>query len=313
MIRDEGNSISRLLFLKQSSAVSLGLMFPDIFKTPLHASMITRKIPSSGELIPAIGLGSWITFNVGDSENELAPMRNVLREFVDAGGRVIDSSPMYGRSEYVIGKLAAGLSVTDKLWIATKVWTTGEKSGKTQIENSRDYFKTWPALIQVHNLQDLTTHLRTLHALKEEGKLKYIGITHYLDSEHETLAGLVKSEKLDFIQVNFSIKSRSAENYLLPLASDRGVGVIVNKPFESGGLFPAISNVSLPAWSKEWGIESWSAFFLKYIISNTNITCTIPATSQVSHLKENMAACFNPLPDDATRKKMVDYFVNNAR
>jgi len=275
--------------------------------------MITRKIPSSGELIPAIGLGSWITFNVGDSENELAPMRNVLGAFVEAGGKVIDSSPMYGRSEKVIGKLAAELNVTDKLWFATKVWTTGESSGKTQIENSREYFKKWPVLLQVHNLQDLKTHLRTLRALKEEGKLKYIGVTHYLDSEHETLANVVKSEKLDFIQVNFSIRSRSAENYLLPLAAERGVGVIINKPFESGALFPAINNVSLPTWSKEWGISSWSAFFLKYIISNTNITCTIPATSQVSHLKENMAACFGPVPDEATRKKMVEYFLNNAR
>ncbi len=313
MICDKENSISRLSFLKKSAAVTVGLMCPEIFKAQPHAAMITRKIPSSGELIPAIGLGSWITFNVGDSENELAPMRNVLRAFVDAGGKVIDSSPMYGRSEKVIGKLATELNATDKLWFATKVWTTGEKSGKTQIENSKDYFKTWPALLQVHNLQDLKTHLRTLRTLKEDGKLKYIGITHYLDSQHETLANLVKSEKLDFVQVNFSVRSRLAENYLLPLASDRGVAVIINKPFESGELFPAVTGVSLPAWSKEWGITSWPAFFLKYILSNKNITCTIPATSQVSHLKENMAACFGPLPDEAARKKMVDYFVSNAR
>ena len=313
MISEERNSISRLSFLIQTTAGSLSLIFPNVFKDRRSAAMITRKIPSSGELIPAIGLGSWITFNVGDSENELAPMRNVLGAFVEAGGKVIDSSPMYGRSEKVIGKLAAELNVTDKLWFATKVWTTGESSGKTQIENSREYFKKWPVLLQVHNLQDLKTHLRTLRALKEEGKLKYIGITHYLDSEHETLANVVKSEKLDFIQVNFSIRSRSAENYLLPLAAERGVGVIINKPFESGALFPAINNVSLPTWSKEWGISSWSAFFLKYIISNTNITCTIPATSQVSHLQENMAACFGPVPDEATRKKMVEYFLNNAR
>jgi len=313
MISEERNSISRLSFLIQTTAGSLSLIFPNVFKDRRSAAMITRKIPSSGELIPAIGLGSWITFNVGDSENELAPMRNVLGAFVDAGGKVIDSSPMYGRSEKVIGKLAAELNVTDKLWFATKVWTTGESSGKTQIENSREYFKKWPVLLQVHNLQDLKTHLRTLRALKEEGKLKYIGITHYLDSEHEPLANVVKSEKLDFIQVNFSIRSRSAENYLLPLAAERGVGVIINKPFESGALFPAINNVSLPTWSKEWGISSWSAFFLKYIISNTNITCTIPATSQVSHLQENMAACFGPVPDEATRKKMVEYFLNNAR
>ena len=313
MMREEGNSISRLLFLEQATAVSLGLMLPDIFNLKPHVAMITRTIPSSGELIPAIGLGSWITFNVGDSENELAPMRSVLRAFVDAGGKVIDSSPMYGRSEKVIGKLAAELDVTDKLWIATKVWTTGENSGKKQIENSREYFKKWPVLLQVHNLQDLKTHLRTLRALKEAGSLKYIGITHYLDSEHDTLAGIVKTEKLDFIQVNLSVRNRSAEDYLIPLASDRGVGVIINKPFESGALFPAVNNVSLPAWSKDWGITSWSAFFLKYIISHPNITCTIPATSQVSHLNENMAACFSPLPDNPTRKKMADYIANNAR
>lgn len=275
--------------------------------------MVTRKIPSSGEWIPAVGLGSWLTFDVGDSEDELSPMRNVLRAFVDAGGKVIDSSPMYGRSEKVIGKLAAELNVTDKLWIATKVWTTGEKSGKTQIENSKEYFKKWPSLIQVHNLQDVKTHLRTLRALKEEGHLKYIGITHYLDSEHDALAALVKSEKLDFIQVNLSLRNRAAENYLLPLAADKGVAVIINKPFDSGALFSTISNVSLPGWSKEWGMVTWAAFLLKYIISNTHITCAIPATSQVSHLKENMAACFGPLPDNATRKKMAEYFAKNAR
>jgi len=313
IVTEHGNNISRLLFLRQTSAVSLGVLLPNPFLSPQQSIMVTRKIPSSGELIPAVGLGSWITFNVGDSEAELSPMRNVLRAFVDAGGKVIDSSPMYGRSEKVIGKLAAELKVTDKLWIATKVWTSGEKSGKAQIENSKEYFRKWPSLLQIHNLQDVKTHLRTLRSLKEEGSLKYIGITHYLDSEHDALAELVKSEKLDFIQVNLSIRNRSAENYLIPLAADRGVGVIINKPFESGALFPTVDNISLPGWSKDWGISTWAAYFLKYIISNTNITCPIPATSQVSHLRENMAACFGPLPDDATRKKMADYFAKNAR
>lgn len=299
--------------MKRSSAASIGLLLPKFILSMRQSNMVTRKIPSSGELLPAIGLGSWITFNVGDSEDELFPMRNVLRAFVDAGGRVIDSSPMYGRSEKVIGRLAAELNITDKLWIATKVWTSGEKSGKTQIENSKEYFRKWPSLLQVHNLQDVKTHLRTLRSLKDQGSIKYIGITHYLDSEHDALAALVKSEKLDFIQVNLSIRNRSAENYLIPLAADRGVGVIINKPFESGALFPTISNTSLPAWSNEWGISTWAAYFLKYIISNKNITCAIPATSQESHLKENMAACLEPLPDDAARKKMADYFAKNTR
>ena len=272
-----------------------------------------RKIPSSGELIPAIGLGSWLTFDVGDSNEELTPMRNVLKAFAQAGGTVIDSSPMYGRSEKVIGKLANELGITEKLWMATKVWTSGEKQGKAQIENSRSYFQKWPSLIQVHNLQDVKTHLKTLRALKEEGKLKYIGITHYLNSEHNELAALVKTEKPDFIQVNVSIRNTAAEDYLIPLAADQGVGVIINRPFETGALFNTVNGISLPPWSKEWGITTWAAFFLAYIISNENITCTIPATSKPGHLKENMAACFEPLPAKADRKKMIEYYSKNAR
>ena len=264
-------------------------------------------------MIPAIGLGSWITFDVGNSENELAPMRNVLKEFVVAGGKLVDSSPMYGRSEKVIGQLASDLNVTDKLWIATKVWTSGEAAGKTQIENSKTNFKKWPSLLQVHNLQDVKTHLKTLWSLKEEGKLKYVGITHYLNSEHGELVRLVKSEKLDFIQVNLCIRNSAVEDYLIPLAAEKGVSVIINRPFDSGALFNNINNSKLPDWSKDWGITTWAAFFLKFIISNPNVTCTIPATSQVAHLKENMAACFEPLPDAATRKKMSEYFKANAR
>jgi diketogulonate reductase-like aldo/keto reductase len=307
------NSISRLAFLRQSSAASLCLIMPGFFPRLQTGKMVTRKILSSGEMIPAIGLGSWITFDVGDSENELRPMRNVLKAFVDAGGKLIDSSPMYGRSEKVIGQLTADLNLADKLWIATKVWTTGEAAGKRQIENSKTLFKKWPSLLQVHNLQDVKTHLKTLRTLKEQGSLKYIGITHYLNSQHEEMARLVKSEKLDFIQVNLCIRNTAAEDYLIPLAADKGVSVIINRPFDSGSLFNNINNVSLPAWSKDWEIKTWAAFFLKYIISNPNVTCAIPATSQVAHLKENMAACFEPLPDAATRKKMADYFKANAR
>ena len=301
------------MFLRQSSAASLALLMPGFFPDSQTGKMVMRKILLSGEIIPAIGLGSWITFDVGNSEDELKPMQHVLKEFVDAGGKVVDSSPMYGRSEKVIGQLASNLNVVDKLWIATKVWTSGESAGKTQIENSKTLFKKWPSLIQVHNLQDVKTHLKTLRSLKDEGKLKYIGITHYLNSEHEELARLVKSEKLDFIQVNLCIRNTAAEDYLIPLAADKGVSVIINRPFESGALFNSINNIQLPGWSTDLGITTWAAFFLKYIISNANITCTIPATSQVTHLKENMAACFEPLPDAATRKKMSDYFKSNAR
>ena len=211
------------MFLRQSSAASLALLMPGFFPDSQTGKMVMRKILLSGEIIPAIGLGSWITFDVGNSEDELKPMQHVLKEFVDAGGKVVDSSPMYGRSEKVIGQLASNLNVADNLWIATKVWTSGESAGKTQIENSKTLFKKWPSLIQVHNLQDVKTHLKTLRSLKDEGKLKYIGITHYLNSEHEELARLVKSEKLDFIQVNLCIRNTAAEDYLIPLAAEKGV------------------------------------------------------------------------------------------
>lgn len=304
--------MTRQYFIRQVAIGSAGLLLPDFLSKQSSSKMIMRSILSTGEKIPAIGLGSWITFDVGNTESELQPMRNVLKAFAEAGGVVVDSSPMYGRSEKVIGQLAAELGITNKLWIATKVWTSGERSGKNQIDNSTAYFKRLPTLLQVHNLQDVKTHLRTLRALKDEGKLKYIGITHYLNSEHNELANLVKSEKLDFIQVNLSIRNTAAEDYLIPLAADKGVSVIINRPFETGALFGTVNGVALPNWAKDLGISTWAAYFLKYIISNPDITCTIPATSKVNHLKENMAACLEPLPDKATRKKMAEYYSKSA-
>lgn len=304
--------MKRQFFIKQIAVGSAGLLLPEVLLKQPSSKMIMRSILSTGEKIPAIGLGSWITFDVGNTESELLPVRDVLKAFVDAGGMVVDSSPMYGRSEKVIGQLASELGITNKLWFATKVWTSGERSGKNQIDNSTAYFRRWPSLLQVHNLQDVKTHLKTLRALKDEGKLKYIGITHYLNSQHNELANLVKSEKLDFIQVNVSIRNTAAEDYLIPLAADKGVSVIVNRPFETGALFGTINGISLPDWAKDWGITTWAAYFLKYIIANSDVTCTIPATSNVNHLKENMAACIEPLPDKATRKKMAEYYSKKA-
>ncbi|MEQ9377434.1 MAG: aldo/keto reductase [Imperialibacter sp.] len=304
--------MTRESFLKTSLLTAAGLYLTPGLVSALGNQMLMKTIPSTGEQIPAIGMGSWLTFNVGQSESERAPMRNVLKEFISQGGRVIDSSPMYGRSEQVIGELAAELEVTDKLWVATKVWTQGKVAGKGQIENSLGYFRKWPSVLQVHNLVDLETHLETLRSLKEEGKLKYVGVTHYLDHTHKQLAEIIKKEKLDFIQINLSIRSNAAEDYLLPLAADHGVAVIINQPFETGGLFNYIQGVSLPDWAKEYGINSWAEYFLKYIISNPAVTCTIPATTQVAHVKENMASCYGELPDQATRIKMKDYFKKNA-
>ena len=304
--------VNRRSFIKNSGILLTGAVF-SVQDANLSDPLILRKIPSTGEQIPTIGLGSWLTFDVGTSSSELAPVKSVIQAFYDAGGRVIDSSPMYGRSERAIGEAAAQLGITDKLWLATKVWTTGEERGKQQIENSRTLFRTWPKLLQVHNLQDLKTHLRTLKALKAEGKIKYHGFTHYVNGAHREMAALVKSEKPDFIQINLSIRNTAAEDYLIPTAADQGVAVIINRPFETGALFDAIGKAPLPAWAMDYDIKTWAAYFLKFIISNPDITSTIPATSKENHVRENMEACFGKLPDQAGKKRMQEYFMKQAR
>ncbi len=302
--------VTRRTFVRNSALAAAGVGLAAWSSKVMEEEKILRTIPSTGEKIPAIGLGSWITFDVGDSEPERAPMREVLRNFARLGGKVVDSSPMYRRSERVIGELASELKLANDLWMATKVWTTGEEPGKGQIRNSVKFFGGYPKLLQVHNLVDFNTQIKTLRQLKEEGKIKYVGITHYVDSAHENVARILKAETLDFVQINLSIRGRKAEDFLLPLAADRGVAVIINQPFETGVLFRVVGNARLPAWAGEWGITTWAAYFLKYIVSNPSVTCTIPATSQVVHLKENMAALSGPLPDAKTRQKMIEYFEN---
>ncbi len=299
-------SINRRRFLHQSALASSSVLTSAWLPSWAPETQILRSIPATGEKIPAIGMGTWLTFDVGQSEK--ASRKEVLKTFVALGGQTIDSSPMYGRSEQVVGELISDLGLTKKIWFATKVWTTGESAGKQQIQNSIQFFKTRPTLLMVHNLLDLPTQLKTLKDLKEKGEIRYIGATHYLNGNHADLANLIKAEKLDFIQVNLSIRTREAENSLLPLAKDRGVAVIINRPFETGDLFKIVQNKALPPWASDWGIKTWAAFFLKYIISNPAVTCTIPATRQVAHMQENMAACFGDLPDAAGRKKMVEYF-----
>lgn len=302
--------ITRRDFVKNSALAAAGIGLAHRLSFPMSTEIIYRAIPSTGEKIPVIGLGSWITFDVGNSAAERSPMREVLRQFAQMGGKVVDSSPMYRRSEQVIGELAAELKLSGDLWFVTKVWTTGEESGKGQIRNSTQLFGQYPKLLQVHNLVDFNTHIKTLRRLKEEGKIKYAGITHYVDSAHEDVKRILKAETLDFVQINLSIRGRKAEDSLIPLAVDRGVAVIINQPFETGALFRAVGKAPLPAWAKEWEISTWAAYFLKYIVSNPAVTCTIPATSQVAHLKENMAALSGPLPDAKTRQKMIEYFKN---
>jgi aryl-alcohol dehydrogenase-like predicted oxidoreductase len=272
-------------------------------------TVVRKPIPKTGELLPAIGLGTWQTFDVGVNTAAREPLKRVLQEFVRAGGTVIDSSPMYGRSESVVGDLAVELGVHQQLFLATKVWTSGREAGVRQMEESFKRLRTRRMdLMQVHNLVDYRTHLATLRGWKEEGKIRYIGVTHYTASAHNELARVVAGEELDFIQLNYSLAEREAENRLLPLAAEKRLAVLVNRPFAEGQLFRRARGKPLPSWAKEIGCASWAQFFLKFIISHPAVTCAIPATSRVEHLADNMRAVSDPVPDAKTRERMARYF-----
>lgn len=281
----------------------------DIMKNDQKSEIIIRTIPATGEKIPAIGMGTWQTFDVGQNQEKRAELKEVLRIFVESGGKLIDSSPMYGSSEEVLGDLASDMGIQDSLFLATKVWTSGERRGVSQMQKSMDLLNVNKLdLMQVHNLLDYKVHLKTLQKMKDEGKIRYIGITHYTTGAYQDLMRVIKEYDVDFVQFNYSIQTRDAEKSILPFATDHGVGVIINRPYEGGGLFSHVKGKKLPEWAAEFDCNSWGQFFLKYIISHKSVTCAIPATDNPKHLKDNMGAMVGKLPDDATRKKMVDYF-----
>jgi diketogulonate reductase-like aldo/keto reductase len=268
--------------------------------------MLQRAIPSTGEKLPVIGLGTWQTFDVGPSAADRAAQKEVLAEFGRLGGRLIDSSPMYGQSERVVGDLAAELGQRPRLFVATKVWTTGRDAGVRQMETSLGLLRADPIdLIQVHNLVDVETHLATLRAWKAAGRVRYLGITHYQTGAFDELARIIRAQPIDFVQLNYSIGVRDAERMLLPLAAERGVAVIVNRPFESGSLFGRLRDRPLPPLAAELECRTWSQFLLKYVVSHPAVTCAIPATAKPDHLRDNMAAGLGPVPDEATRRRMV--------
>ena len=274
------------------------------------AAPIRRAIPRSGEMLPVIGLGTYQVFDVGAGESARAPVREVLREFARLGGGVVDSSPMYGRSEGVIGDLSADIGMQRKLFLATKVWTTGRDDGIRQMEQSFQRMRTQRMdLMQVHNLLDWRTHLATLRDWKERAKVRYIGVTHYTESAYDDLARVLQSEELDFVQLNYSIVEREAEKRLLPLAAERRVAVLVNRPFAQAGLFARVRGKPVPPWAAEIGCATWAQFFLKFVVSHPAVTCAIPATSKVKHLVDNMQAGVGPLPDKATRARMARHIV----
>ena len=268
--------------------------------------MLARAIPSSGEKLPVIGLGSWQTFDVGSSEAERKPLREVLSQFVRLGGRLVDSSPMYGRSEEVIGDLATELKLSDQLFFATKVWTRGKDAGIASMERSFSRLRTKKMdLMQVHNLVDAATQLKTLRDWKEQGRIRYIGITHYESGGLPAVESLLREQTLDFLQINYSLAEPEAEQRILPLAHERAVAVLINRPFGGGDLFSRLRSKPLPEWATEFDIQSWAQFLLKWIVAHTAVTCTIPATNNPRHLEDNMGAGRGRLPDADARQRMM--------
>jgi diketogulonate reductase-like aldo/keto reductase len=269
--------------------------------------MLQRAIPSSGEKIPLVGLGSWQVFDVGPEAAQRQPLEEVLSRFVALGGRVVDSSPMYGRAEQVIGDIATKLDLHASLFLATKVWTTGKDEGIASMERSLARFQTKKIdLMQVHNLVDARTHLATLRDWKEQGRTRYLGITHYNSSAYPEVAKLLRTEKLDFLQINYSLGEREAEKEILPLAQERGVAVLINRPFGGGDLFSRVRQKPLPDWAGQFDCHSWAQFLLKWIVAHPAVTCVIPATGNVRHLEDNMQAGLGRLPDAKFRSRMVD-------
>ncbi len=271
-----------------------------------HDRALKRPIHRTGELLPAVGLGTYRTFAVGGSATERDPLREVLRLFVEHGGALIDSSPMYGSSESVVGDLSSELSLTSRLFMATKVWTSGREAGIAQMEDSlRKMRVTRMDLMQIHNLQDLRTHARTLAQWKQSGRIRYAGVTHYHSGAFDELGRIMKTREFDFAQFNYSIVEREAEDTLLPLALETGTAVIINRPFAQANLFSRVRGKQLPQWAAEFDCASWAQFFLKYILAHPAVTCVIPATSKPKHLVDNMMAGAGRLPDAAMRKRMA--------
>lgn len=282
-----------------AGAAALALVRPG----PAKPTMSTRKIPSTGEALPVIGMGTWSTFDVGRGDYD--SRREVLQAFFAAGGRVIDSSPMYGRAEKVVGDLLPDVPQHAEAFVATKVWTRGGKQGIREMEDSIRKMGGRVDLMQIHNLVDWRTHLPTLRAWKAEGKIRYLGVTHYQLSAFDELEAIMATEAMDFVQLPYSIGVREAEKRLLPCAEKTGTAVLVMRPFEGGSLFSAVKGRALPELAKDLGIESWGQYFLKFILGHPAVTCPIPATSKLGHMRDNAGAGSGPMPDAKMRARML--------
>lgn len=270
--------------------------------------LLARAAPAAAESLPVIGVGTWQTFDVARNAPERAELSEVLRRLVAAGGRVVDSSPMYGRAEAVVGELAAAAALQPSLFLATKVWTRGEAAGIAQMEDSLKLLRAARIdLMQVHNLVDWRTHLKTLKAWKSAGRVRHIGITHYHAGAYDELMGVMRTREFAFVQLNYSMAEREAGERLLPLAAELGMGVIVNRPFAQGELFPRVAGKPVPAWAAEFDCTSWAQFFLKWILAHPTVTCAIPGTRRLAHLEDNLAAGRGRLPDARQRARMLEH------
>ncbi|MEW8384474.1 MAG: aldo/keto reductase [Candidatus Thiodiazotropha taylori] len=300
--------LSRRSVLKSIAGIGGCLLFPSSPLLAKPATIIKKPIPASGELLPVIGMGTSRTFDSAGDPSQMEKLAKVLSLFFENGGTLIDSSPMYGSSEAVLGQLLKTEAQKSELFAATKVWTSGKDSGIRQMEISR---KLWGVgqfdLMQIHNLVDWQVHLKTLQAMKEAGKIRYTGITTSHGRDHSELYQALKQHQFDFVQLSYNIVDREVEQRLLPLARDRNIAVLANRPYARGALFRKTRGRSLPEWAKAFDCHSWGQFFLKYIVSHPAITCAIPATSKPHHMVDNMGACHGALPDEKTRQKMAQY------
>ncbi len=270
---------------------------------------LTRPIPASGERIPLIGMGTWLTFDVGSGTGARDRLQPVLQTFFEQGGRLIDSSPMYGTAERVVGELLPRMKGRENLFAATKVWIYGQALGRRQMETSR---QLWGVprfdLMQIHNMLDWEGHLGVLREMKQDGRIRYLGITTSHGRRHDDMLDAMRRTDFDFVQFTYGLHDREAERWLLPLAAERGMAVLANRPFDGGGLFDRVQGKPLPAWAGEADCANWAQFFLKFIVSHPAVTCAIPATSNPAHMLENMGANFGRLPDAALRRRMAQHF-----
>ncbi len=301
-------NLSRREMIRLGVGLGALALIPKDLLSAQEALLIQRLIPSTGETIPVVGIGTARRYDVGPAPGERAPLKEVLRRFKEMGGKVIDTAPSYGTAETVVGDLVAELGIRDSLFLATKVDKRGREAGAAEMEESREKLRTEKIdLVAVHNLIDIDTQLGTLKEWKAAGRIRYLGMTTSFNRQHDQLLQVMARTKVDFVQVDYALDERGAADRILPMAADRGMAVMINLPFGRGRLFKAAGNRMLPEWTAEFDCKSWGQFFLKYIISNPTVTCVIPGTAKVEYLLDNMGAARGRLPDVALRRRMEEF------